>query len=95
MGRLSDAQPAPDAERVDPVCGRAGRLPVRTGLAAGRASPGPRLCGVSYSTLMAGASRELGDQGLGLRFGAWAGPASACSASPPPPRPRCAKRSAT
>ncbi|UUZ55850.1 hypothetical protein LP419_10400 [Massilia sp. H-1] len=40
------------------------------GLPQDARSPGPRLCGVSYSTLMAGASRELGDQGLGLRFGA-------------------------
>jgi AraC-like DNA-binding protein len=34
--------------------------------------PGPhgrRLCGNAYSALMAGAARELDDQGLGLRFG--------------------------
>lgn len=43
------------------------------GLPQDARSPGPRLCGVSYSTLMAGASRELGDQGLGLRFGARVG----------------------
>lgn len=43
------------------------------GLAPGTRSEGPRLCGNSYSTLMAGASRELGDRGLGLRFGARVG----------------------
>lgn len=43
------------------------------GLPQDTRAPGPRLCGVSYSTLMAGASRELGDQGLGLRFGARVG----------------------
>lgn len=43
------------------------------GLRQDARTPGPRLCGVSYSTLMAGASRALGDQGLGLRFGARVG----------------------
>ncbi len=34
---------------------------------------GRRLCGTSYSTLMAGAARALDDKGLGLRFGARVG----------------------
>jgi AraC-like DNA-binding protein len=46
------------------------------GLTPRSATPDPRerrLCGSSYSALMASAARELGDQGLGLRFGARVG----------------------
>src|SRR5690348_13610713 len=40
------------------------------GLPADARATGPRLCGVSYASKMAGASRQLDDQALGLRFGA-------------------------
>ncbi|SHH22724.1 AraC family transcriptional regulator [Massilia sp. CF038] len=43
------------------------------GLPADARATGPRLCGVSYASKMAGASRQLDDQALGLRFGARVG----------------------
>jgi AraC-like DNA-binding protein len=43
------------------------------GLPQDAPSPGPRLCGNSYSTLMDRAARALDDRGLGLRFGARVG----------------------
>ncbi len=50
-----------------------GAFLLEQGLPQDARAPGPRLCGASYSTLMAGAARELDDQGLGLRFGARVG----------------------
>ncbi|HEY0063015.1 MAG TPA: AraC family transcriptional regulator ligand-binding domain-containing protein [Telluria sp.] len=43
------------------------------GLPKDARASGPRLCGMSYASKMAGASRQLDDQTLGLRFGARVG----------------------
>ena len=43
-------------------------MPVATPVAVAVARS-PRLCGAAYSTLMSSASRQLGDNALGLRFG--------------------------
>lgn len=53
--------------------GALGAFLAERGLPQDTRSSGPRLCGISYSTLMADASRELNDHGLGLRFGSRVG----------------------
>lgn len=49
--------------------GALGAFLAERGLQASTSAQGPRLCGQSYSIMMSGASRELGDSALGLRFG--------------------------
>jgi len=53
--------------------GALGAFLAERGLPQTTRASGQRLCGKSYSTLMAHAARELDDQGLGLRFGARVG----------------------